>query len=192
MNVTKSQIEQYGKVFKDRSNSFDDCGDLDLFIHRHLRNNSYFREYITSIVGEMSLTVGRHVDGPMGVDLSLFNHDTGERVLDIDLERWNAWGTQWPTNYRWIHVLGRKTKYVESNVPFLFCPMSRNRDRFLVVDTKVIKKYPVKNKYFVGKGHSDNVREVPMTQGYVFGSYTLREKSLFKTWSETVNLFSIM
>lgn len=192
MNVTKSQIEKYGKVFEDRSTSFDDLGDLDFFIHNHLRKDSSFREYIAFIVGDMPLTVGRHVDGPYGVDISLFNHDTKERVLDIDLERWNAWRSEWPTNYRWIHVLGRKTKYVDSDTPFLFCPMSRNRDRFLAVDTEVIKRYPVKTKNFVVKGHSDRVREVPMNQGHVFGAYTNKEKRLFKTWSSTTNLFSLM
>jgi len=50
----------------------------------------------------------------------------------------------------------------------------------LMISEQDIRKYPTIDKYFKHKKVTDRVKELPMSEGYVYGEgITNREKSLF-------------
>jgi hypothetical protein len=114
------------------------------------------------------------------VDLSLQN-EKNENVLTIDIERWSQWVDEWPDYYKHIHFLGRKEKFIQPDIPFFMGYMNYHRTKVLMISKEDIQKYPTIDKYFRRKQTTDRLKELPMSEGYVFGeNITEKERRLFK------------
>ena len=71
--------------------------------------------------------------------------------------------------------------------------LSRNRDKLIVVEQETIKKYRTISKYFKGKGVWDNVKEMRMSDGYIFGkNLTPRELDNMSVYEEWVILILVL
>ena len=66
------------------------------------------------------------------------------------------------------------------NVPFFMAFMNFSRTKVLMISQEDIVKHPTIDKFFKHKGVTDRVRELKMSEGYIFGNnITDREKELF-------------
>jgi len=175
-NVTKKHRSQWGS-YKDRKNSFDDSKDIYRFAEL-VNQYSSVRNYIRSYIGGGDCGWVEKPDGDYGVDLALYRN--GVRSANFDIERWSQWKSEWPHYYNYLQFLGRKEKFLGKEVPFFMCFMNFNRDRFALVDEKTIRSYPTIEKEFVHKNVKDRVKEISMSDGYIFGNYSDHESELFK------------
>jgi hypothetical protein len=108
--------------------------------------------------------------------------EQGIPVATIDIERWSAWQDNWPAYYKHIHFLGRKEKFLNQHaVPFFMAFLNFQRNKVLMIEETDIRKQPTIDKFFKYKGVTDRVREIPMTEGHLFGhSITDTERGLFQ------------
>lgn len=177
-HVNQEMKTQWGS-YSDRENSFDDSEDINKFLEITQSDEpilGYFRNFIEK--GDYYWKP--HPDGKYGVDLALIGED-GERIANFDLERWSAWKYDWPDFYKAIHFLGRKEKFLNKGVPFFMCYLNFNRDRVLIVDEQTINKYPTVEKHFKNKNVTDTLKRIPLSLGSIFGRYTQKESTLFRT-----------
>lgn len=181
--ITRAHKTAWGS-YNDRKDSFDDDEDISRFIgliHRDESLKTYLKTFLPK--GTFSFKPKPH--GKYGVDLGLFS-EHGTTVATIDIERWSAWNEDWPSYYRYIHFLARKEKFLNQHeAPFFMAFLNFKRDKVLMISHKDINKYPSKPKYFKAKGVTDIVRELPMSEGYVFGrNITDTERGLFNVASK--------
>ena len=178
MTVTKAHKTAWGS-YTDRKNSYDDDADINAFIQL-CKNDPDLHQYLSSYLPKKSLRFKPKMNGKYGVDLSITTED-GTVCATIDIERWSQWNEDWPSYYRYIHFLGRKEKFLNQyNVPFFMAFMNYSRTKVLMISEQDIRKYPTIDKYFKHKRVTDRVKELPMSEGYVYGEgITDREKSLF-------------
>ena len=178
MTVTKAHKAAWGS-YTDRKNSYDDDADINAFIQL-CKNNSNLHQYLSSFMPKQKMVFKPKKDGMYGVDLSITTKD-GKVCATIDIERWSQWNEDWPSYYRHIHFLGRKEKFLNQyNTPFFMAFMNYSRTKVLMISEQDIRKYPTIDKYFKHKKVTDRVKELPMSEGHVYGEgITNREKSLF-------------
>jgi len=120
-------------------------------------------------------------DGDYGIDVALIDKNTGKKLLCVDLERWSAWKNEWPSYYRYLHFLGRKDHFLEEPEQFLMVFFEYNRNKLIILDKETIKKYPTKRKWFAYKQLHDDVKEMKMSDGHIFGTnITERERKNFR------------
>ena len=190
VTVTKEHKKKWGSQFSDRDNSFDDDEDIKFFI-QHTTTDRGLQSLILRNLPERGNYewVGKP-DNKYGIDLALVDKDTREKILLVDLERWGEWGSaknnyDWPYYYRFLHFLGRKDHFLDDKEPFMMIFLSRNRDKLIVVEQETIKKYRTISKYFKGKGVWDDVKEMRMSDGYIFGkNLTPRELDNMSVYEE--------
>lgn len=180
MNHVNQQLKTQWGSYSDRQDSFDDSEDISRFITM-VGESHPLKKYIKNFIGSGDYVWVPHPDGEYGVDLALVEKTTQKRIVNFDLERWSAWKNEWPNFYRNIHFLGRKEKFLNKGVPFLMCYLNYNRDRVLVVDEDVIKKYPTVDTHFKKKDVIDTLKKIPLTLGNIFGKYSETESILFQT-----------
>ena len=172
IQVTKQDIGQWGNQFHDRQNSFDDNEDINAFI-KITRNDKKLYQYLSKYIPDPDIRANcvwkYHPDGKYKIDLALVDK-TGKKHLLIDLERWSQWKNEWPSYYKHLHFLGRKDHFLEEPEPFLMVFFEYNRNKLIVVDKETIKKYPTKRKFFKYKQCYDNVKEMKMSDGHIFGT----------------------
>lgn len=180
MIVTSKQISQWGS-YSDRKDSFDDTSDLIVFAQMCI-DNPNLNKFIKSRV--LNTHSGHKIKskpfGDMGVDLGIYD-GSGLLVATLDVERWSAWDQEWPSYYKWIHFLGRKDKFLNQYaVPFFMAYLNYSKNKVIVLDQGTLSKYETRSKYFQGKGMWDDVKEIPISEGNLFGKgFTMREMSLF-------------
>ncbi len=178
--VSKTQIGRWGS-YADRADSFDDVEDIHVFIHM-CSSNLDLRNYIIDKLNLSTPTetnFRKHPDGQFDVDLGIVDK-SGNRLLNIDIERWSVWAEDWPAHYKCISFLGRKDKFLNRGVPFLMCYFNHDRSKVLIAEESDILKTPSLDKEFKGKGVIDKIRSLPFSVGRIFGDVTEREKRLFK------------
>lgn len=179
-HVSSKDINRWGS-YKDRQNSFDDVDDLVAFAEMCV-SNPKLNEYIKSYFPEPGLSITPKPDGDKGVDLGIVN--SGKEIIGtVDVERWSAWDSEWPSFYKWIHFLGRKDKFLRaSDQPFFMAYLNYSQNKVLIVDKDTLLQFPTKEKLFQAKGVVDKVKEIPMYLGRIFGEHlTEMEQSLFNT-----------
>lgn len=178
MLVTRAQKTEWGS-YSDRRNSFDDDDDIKRFMMM-VHNDTSLKDYLRSFIPKGTFSFKPKPDGQYGVDLGLFS-EQGNPVATIDIERWSAWKDDWPSYYKHIHFLGRKEKFLnQHDAPFFMAFLNYTRKKVIMISQKDIDKYPTINKYFSYKKVSDRVRELPMSEGHIFGeNITTREQGLF-------------
>ncbi len=177
--ITKEHKRKWGS-YSDRKDSYDDDEDITSFI-KLCKTNDNLHSYLASHLPNKTLLFRRKMDGDYGVDLSIITED--EKVCaTIDIERWSAWDNDWPSYYRYIHFLARKEKFLNQyEAPFFMAFMNHSKTKTLMISEQDIRKYPTKAKYFKSKGVTDMVRELPMSDGHVYGeNITRRERELFQ------------
>tara|TARA_B100000073_G_C23620965_1_gene528514 strand:- start:289 stop:861 length:573 start_codon:yes stop_codon:yes gene_type:complete len=174
--VTKEMKNKWGS-YPDRKNSYDDDSDCEIFIE-HTKNNRDLQNYILRYINSCT-SVHFHMkqwphcrwkikpDGKHGIDLALVNDD--KRLLHIDVERWSEWKGDWPPFYKNLHFFGRKDHFLEDDPRFIIVYMNYERNKLIVVNKDVIKRYETKNKYFRHKKCYDWVKEMKMSDGHIFG-----------------------
>lgn len=183
--VTKQQKQQWGS-YSDRRNNFDDDGDIIAFKTLCCKNKDLM-DYIKKYLPKGDYKWVSKPDGNYGVDMGVLNEDTGEICLTMDLERWSQWKEDWPSYYRYLHFLGRKDKYLEKDIPFIMVFLNYNQDKVILLDKGTLNRYETREKYFSHKNCNDMVKEIPMKDGYVFGSnITDRELNNFRTVSDRI------
>jgi len=183
MQITRAHKTAWGS-YGDRRNSFDDDSDIKTFITL-IRKDATLKEYLCSFLPKGTFTFKPKPHGQYGVDLGLFS-EQGKPVATIDIERWSAWNEDWPSYYKHIHFLARKEKFLEQHdAPFFMAFLNFTRDKVLMISEQDIRKHPTRDKYFKAKGVTDRVRELPMSEGWVFGhTLTGRERELFNVASD--------
>ena len=167
--VTREDKSKWGN-YSDRKNSFDDDGDYEYFIQHTLTNKKFQKYLLQHIPKGVDCKWESKPDGKCGIDLALVDKHTGKKLLCIDLERWGPWKDAWPHYYKYIHYLGRKDHFLEEDEPFLIVFFEYNRNKFLVCEKETIKQYTTFNKYFKAKQLNDWVKEMKMSDGYIFGN----------------------
>ena len=178
MQITKAHKTAWGS-YGDRKNSFDDDEDIKRFIGMIHRNES-LKSYLKTFLPKGTFSFKPKPHGQYGVDLGLFS-EHGTPVATIDIERWSAWNEDWPSYYKHIHFLGRKEKFLnQHDAPFFMAFMNFSRTKVLMISQDDIIKHPTIDKFFKHKGVTDRVRELKMSEGYLFGEHiTDREEGLF-------------
>jgi|TARA_R110000823_G_C15629103_1_gene468485 hypothetical protein len=167
--VTKEDKAKWGN-YSDRKDSFDDDADYEHFI-QHTRTNKKFQQFLLKHIPKgVDCKWKSKPDGPYGIDLALVDIHTGKKLLCIDLERWSAWKNEWPSYYRYLHFLGRKDHFLEEDEPFLMVFFEYNRNKFIVCEKETIKQYTTFNKHFKAKDKRDDVKQMKMSDGYIFGN----------------------
>jgi len=179
MRITQAHKTTWGS-YGDRKDSFDDDKDVELFV-KMIHSNLSLQEYIKPYIPKGTFSFRPKPNGTYGVDLGMFS-EQNELVATIDIERWSAWDKDWPFYYKHIHFLERKEKFLNQyDKPFFMAFLNYSRDKVLMIDKDSINKYPTIDKYFQYKGVTDRVRELPMSEGHVFGTnLTVREKEHFQ------------
>ena len=188
MLVTKQQKKEWGS-YDDRENSYDDISDFNHFI-KHTKTNCELQKYLLQYIPKNirdNVEWKFKPDGDYGIDLALINKDTNKKILCVDLERWSEWNGQWPYWYRFIHYLGRKDHFLKMQESFIIVFFEYNRNKLLICEKETIKKYTTFQKYFKVKKCHDMVKEMKMSDGYVFGNnLTDIEKRNFKIYGEKI------
>ena len=180
MTVTKAHKNAWGS-YSDRKNSFDDDDDIRALIQL-CRTDLNLREYLSSKLPKERLLFKAKMNGKYGVDLSIITEKDRKVCATIDVERWSAWDAEWPSYYRYLHFLGRKEKFLNQyDAPFFMAFMNYSRTKVLMVSEQDIRKYPTIEKYFKHKRLTDKVKELPMSEGYIYGEgITNTERRLFQ------------
>ena len=167
--VTKQQINKWGN-YNDRKDEYDDEGDFHCFLY-HTKTNKELQKYLLRYLPKSADCKWiLKPDGDYGIDVALVDKQTGQKLLCVDLERWSQWKNEWPSYYRYLHFLGRKDHFLEETEPFLMVFFEYNRNKLIVLDKETIKKYPTKSKWFAYKKLHDNVKEMKMSDGHIFGT----------------------
>jgi len=189
MTVTKAHKNAWGS-YSDRKNSFDDDDDIRALIQL-CRTDLNLREYLSSKLPKERLLFKPKMNGKYGVDLSIITEKDRKVCATIDVERWSAWDADWPSYYRYLHFLGRKEKFLNQyDAPFFMAFMNYSRTKVLMVSEQDIRKYPTIEKYFKHKRLTDKVKELPMSEGYIYGDgITKREKGLFQHGQAQLDMF---
>ena len=184
MLVTKQQKKEWGS-YDDRENSYDDISDFNHFI-KHTKTNCELQKYLLQYIPKNirdNVEWKFKPDGDYGIDLALVDVETNEKLMLIDFERWRAWDQEWPFYYKVIHFLGRKEHFLKLHIPFLMIFFEYNCNKMIIVDKETIKKYPTRKKWFEYKKCHDMVKEIKMSDGYIFGdNLTNTEKKNFKLY----------
>ena len=187
MNHVNQQLKTQWGSYSDRQDSFDDSEDISRFITM-VGESHPLKKYIKNFIELGDYHWVSHPDrtdddpeGKYGVDLALVEKGTNKRIVNFDLERWSVWKEDWPSFYKAIHFLGRKEKFLNKGVPFLMCYLNYDRDRVLIVDENVIKKYPTVDTHFKKKDVIDTLKKIPLTLGNIFGKYSEKESIMFQT-----------
>jgi len=176
--VDNTHRTQWGSVFQDRTNSYDDKQDIQRLSWLSNEDPS-FKKYLQDRLPDLAHVIRPHPDGQYGVDVGLISN-SGTRLGNMDLERWRNWGSDWPSFYKGIHFLARKDKYLESDLPFFMAYWNNDRTRLLMVDKETILQYPVQQKTIKQNNTVDSLRIIPLRCGYIFGEVTETEGKLFK------------
>jgi hypothetical protein len=183
--VSKQMKNEWGSQFKDRQNSYDDGKEYNRFVELCRANvnlRKYIEQYIPESVPKSSLWLRSKPDGDYGIDSALINKETNEKIINIDFERWSEWKNDWPSYYRCLHFLGRKDHFLNEDIPFLMVYFNNNMDKLIIVDKDTVKKYTTFSKYFIHKKCSDNVKEMKLSDGWIYGdNITDREYEIFQS-----------
>lgn len=151
--VSRDTISEYG-TFEDRINSFDDNSESKIFVK--FLTSKYSKEY-------------KIVEKPFGkysVDIGVYSDD--KLCCTFDLERCKTWKNDWPSNWKCLSFLDRKSKYLEYP-EFGMVWFNNNLDKFAIVWKKDILKFPVTNRN-LPNGEIDKVRKIDFEYGKLYGS----------------------
>jgi len=177
--VKKEDISNWAN-YNDRKSNYDDSRDIDNLIVM-MRDNSDLNEYVKSFLPKVEMNLVSKPFGDYGVDIGIRNLKTGSIIGTLDVERWSVWKEDWPVFYNHIHFLGRKDKFLNQGIPFFMCYFNFNMSKVLVVSENTIEKFPTIRKTFKTKNVDDRVKEIPLSEGHIFGkNVTSRERKLFK------------
>jgi len=152
--ITKDTILEYG-TFDDRNNSYDDANESKVFV-KFLRSK-YPDEY----------QIVEKPFGQYGVDIGVYHK--GELGYAFDLERCKTWKDDWPSNWRCLSFLDRKSKYLNEYPEFGMVWFNNNVTKFAIAWKKDILKFPVTNRN-LPNGQIDRVRKVDFECGKLYGS----------------------
>ena len=166
--VDKNDKKEWGSRLPDRRDSFDDDNDIKEF-KKLCHDNPDMSDYIRKFVPEGEYKWISKPNGKYGIDIALVNRRNGKQVLLVDLERWNYWKNDWPSYYKYVHFLGRKDHFLNSDKPFLIVYLSYDASKVILVDKDTLKKYRTESKYFKVKKRWDLVKVLPMSEGHIFG-----------------------
>jgi len=165
--VTKGTIEEYANL-SGRNNSFDDDTEMGVFC-RFLQN------------ARPDLTVVPKPYGEKGVDVAYKDGD--EYTCFFDLERCGTWKEDWPSNWRCLSFLDRKSRYLKYP-QFGMVWFSNDLSRFVIAWKKDIIKYPVSKRY-LRNGEIDKVKKVDYSCGILYGSsFGKKEIEIFSNRKE--------
>jgi hypothetical protein len=151
--ITKDTIKHYG-TFCDRKDSFDDNKESEVFVK--FLASKYSEEY----------KIVEKPDGKKGVDIGVYRDS--ELGCAFDLERCKTWKNDWPSNWRCISFLDRKSKYLKYP-EFGMVWFNNNLTKFVIVWKKDILKFPVTNRN-MPNGEIDLVRKIDFECGKLYGS----------------------
>ena len=152
--ITKDTIKNYG-TFRDRKNSFDDNKEIKIFVK--FLNSKYPKD----------CEIVEKPFGKEGVDIGIFRD--GQLGCAFDLERSDTWKNDWPSKWKCISFLDRKSKYLFEDPEFGMVWFNKNLTKFIIAWKKDILKFPVSNRY-LPNGEIDRVRKVDFKYGKLYGS----------------------
>ena len=151
--ITKDTILEYG-TFSDRTNSYDDGKESEIFVKFLI--SKYSNEY----------KIVEKPNGKFGVDIGVYCN--GELCCAFDLERCKTWKDDWPSNWRCLSFLDRKSKYLEYP-EFGMVWFNNNLTKFVIAWKKDILKFSVTDRN-MPSGEVDEVRKVDFKYGKIYGS----------------------
>ena len=168
MMVTQQQKKEWGS-YEDRKDSYDDKKDIESFISM-VESNSTIQRALNNRLPKslISYEWKQHPHGQYGADFGLMDIDTKDIAMSFDVERWSAWGEEWPSYYQWIHFLGRKDHFLDSSKPFMMVYLNYPKTQCCMLDKETLAAYPTKDKYFAYKKCWDRVKEIPIREGMFF------------------------
>jgi hypothetical protein len=151
--VTKDTIFEYG-TFQDRIDSFDDNNESEIFV-KFLRNKYPDQcKIVTKPFGKYGVDIGVYFDNQL--------------KCAFDLERCKTWKDDWPSNWRCLSFLDRKSKYLEYP-EFGMVWFNNNLTKFAIAWKNDILKFPVTDRN-LPNGQIDKVRKVDFKYGKLYGS----------------------
>lgn len=182
-STTKSQVKTWGEQFNDRSNSFDDEKEINIFI-KTVGETKELQNYISKFLPNVSkngLVFQPHPHGKYGVDLGIRDKSNGNKlVMVFDLERWSQWDNDFPTYYKYLSFLSRKNKFLQDDVPFIMVWQNKDCSKYLMVDDSIIRETPSEKVVFKS-GYTDSVRKIPLEKGTILGAKGEREIKYFSS-----------
>lgn len=163
--ITKNTIKEYG-TFDDRNDSFDDNNESKVFL-----------KFLSSKYSD-SYRIVEKPFGKYGVDIGVYRD--GELGCAFDLERCKTWKNDWPSNWRCLSFLDRKSKYLDYP-EFGMVWFDNSLSKFAIAWKKDILKFPVSNRH-LPNGEIDKVRKVDFKYGKLYGyNFGNNEKEKFQT-----------
>jgi hypothetical protein len=161
--ITKDTILEYG-TFSDRTDSYDDGKESEIFVKFLI--SKYSNEY----------KIVEKPNGKFGVDIGVYCN--GELCCAFDLERCKTWKDDWPSNWRCVSFLDRKSKYLEYP-EFGMVWFNNNLTKFAIAWKEDILKFPVTNRN-MPNGQIDRVRKVDFKYSKLYGpSFNSNEMRVF-------------
>jgi hypothetical protein len=151
--ITKDTILEYG-TFEDRIDSFDDNSESKVFV-----------KFLNTKYPDTCKIVEKPF-GKYGVDIGVYCGD--KFGCAFDLERCKTWKDDWPSNWKCLSFLDRKSKYLEYP-EFGMVWFNNNLSKFTIAWKKDILKFPVSNRN-LPNGQIDRVRKVDFKYGKLYGS----------------------
>lgn len=163
--ITKDTIIEYG-TFSDRTNSYDDGKESKIFV-----------KFFTSKFNSNKYKIVEKPNNEFGVDIGVYCN--GELCCAFDLERCKTWKDDWPSNWRCVSFLDRKSKYLKYP-EFGMVWFNNNLTKFAISWKKDILKFPVINRN-MPNGQIDRVREVDFKYAKLYGpSFNSNEMRVFE------------
>jgi len=176
--LVKEKIGQWAN-YKDRSDSFDDSKEIKKLISM-ITKDKQFNQYVKSFLPDLELSLVSKPFGEYGVDIGFIDSNTKDIVGTMDLERWSQWDDDWPNFYKHIHFLSRKEKFLKNDKPFFMAYFNFKLSKVLLVSRESIEKFTPIKKHFKVKNVNDNVREISLSEGHIFGEgITEKERKIF-------------
>ena len=88
----------------------------------------------------------------------------------VDVEVWKKWRDDWPWNYKNINFLERKYHFIDKyGDNFMMMYSNMNHDKFIMIKSEDIVKYPVLDVYIKEIQKYDKMRRLNFEDGILFG-----------------------
>jgi|TARA_B100000768_G_C11099647_1_gene298509 hypothetical protein len=166
--TNKEKIQSFAK------NGYDDKPERQAFREMQWHDES-FKAFIKDYA-QLNMQDGpfQIIEDPLGeyeVDLGMID-SAGKIVCLIEVDVFNEWHDKWPFYYKCLHRLKRKTKYwVNNSYPYINVTFNTNHNAAIVTTREIESQYPIIDKWFKVKKMTEQLREVPISKTFKFGTW---------------------
>ena len=160
--IEKKDRDEFGENIKGVGNNYNDCPEIESF-ERFLKSFciSKYKKYEYEVVPKPF--------GERGIDLVVRLNNVNQFYVDVEV--WKKWEDDWPENYKNINFLERKRHFIDKyGDKFMMMYSNMNHNKFIMIKSKDIIKYPVVDVFISKINKYDKMRRLNFEDGILFGS----------------------